>query len=68
MAGHTVQREGLVSMFTGVKVGDRVRMVHRRSRSLLEALVVDVSEYGAWVDLAGGITLYDDSNNGWELL
>ena len=57
-----------MSMFDGVKVGDRVRLAEFATRSMIDAEVVDVSECGVWVDLAGGITIYDDETNKWVVL
>lgn len=57
-----------MAMFDGVHVGDRVRLAEYETRSMIDAEVVEVSEYGCWVDLAGGITIYDDETNRWVML
>ena len=54
-----------MSMFDDVQVGDRVRLAEFATRSMIDAEVVDVSEYGVWAELAGGITIYDDECNRW---
>lgn len=56
-------------MFKDVVIGQRITLVHRASVSVIDSVVIDVSEHGVWVDLPGKLVLFADDMQeaGWEL-
>ena len=52
-------------MFEDIEIGDRIAMANFRTKCFIEGVVKDISYYKAWIDLDGGITIYDDEGSGW---
>lgn len=52
-------------MFETIEIGDRIALANFRTKCFIEGVVKDISYYKAWIDLDGGITIYDDEGSGW---
>lgn len=55
-------------MFSNLVKGQRIWLRHVATGSTIVSTVVDVGALGSWVEIAGRVTLYSDSFEGWEIV